>query len=111
MKNIVTRISTGLATIAMSGTPMFAATGGGAGGGALPWEGPLTTISTSLTGPVAFAIAVIAMAATGGMLVFGGELNEFMRKACMLVLAIAVLVGGASLMRTLFPNVSGALIF
>lgn len=110
MNKTITRISTGLATLAMSATPMFAGTAGG-GGGNLPWEGPLQTIATSLTGPVAFSIAVIAMAATGGMLVFGGELTEFMRKACMLVLAIAVLVGGASLMKTLFPNVSGALIF
>jgi type IV secretory pathway VirB2 component (pilin) len=52
---------------------------------------------------------VIAMAATGGMLVFGGELTEVTRKSCILVLAIAFLVGGAALMKTLF-NVSAALI-
>jgi len=110
MNKIVIRISAALATIAMSTYPVFAGTAGGGGGGALPWEGPLKQIQTSLSGPVAFSIAVIAMAATGGMLVFGGELTEFMRKACMLVLAIAFLVGGVSLMGVLFPNVSGAIL-
>ena len=35
--------------------------GGGLGGtgGALPWEGPLTTISNSIKGPVAYAISLI----------------------------------------------------
>ena len=105
MKKILIRVSAVLATFAMS-HPVFAnSTGQG-----LPWETPLKTIQTSLAGPVAFSIAVIAMAATGGMLVFGGELTEFTRKACMLVLAIAFLVAGQSLIQTLFPSASGALI-
>jgi type IV secretion system protein TrbC len=105
MKKILTRVSAGLATFAMS-HPVFAA----GTGQALPWESPLKTIQQSLSGPVAFSIAVIAMAATGGMLVFGGELTEFTRKACMLVLAIAFLVAGQNLIQTLFPNATGALI-
>ena len=34
----------------------------------LPWEGPLTTLVTSLTGPVAYAISVIAIVALGATL-------------------------------------------
>lgn len=105
MNKIATRVFVGIATVAMSASPAFA----GTTTNALPWESPLQTIATSLTGPVAFSIAVIAMAATGGMLVFGGELTEVTRKCCILVLAIAFLVGGAALMRTLF-GVSAALI-
>ena len=48
-----------------------------AGGGGLPWDTPLTTLKDDLTGPVAFAVALIAMVACGAALIFGGEINEF----------------------------------
>ena len=47
----------------------------------LPWEGPLTTLVTSLTGPVAYAISVIAIVALGATLAFaGGEMGETMKR-------------------------------
>jgi type IV secretion system protein VirB2 len=78
-------------------------------GGGLPWENPLRLVALSLTGPVALSIAIIALMAAGGILVFGGELNEFARRSCVAVLAIAFLVAGSSFMTTLF-GVAGALI-
>lgn len=78
-------------------------------GGILPWEGPLRMVALSLSGPVALSIAIIALMAAGGILVFGGELNEFARRSIVAVLAIALLVAGGNFMNTLF-NVSGALI-
>ena len=50
-------------------------------GGSLPWEGPLQTIQESITGPVAGFIALAAVAVAGGMPIFGGELNDFARRA------------------------------
>jgi type IV secretion system protein VirB2 len=49
----------------------FLATDAGAssGGGSLPWEGPLQTITTSMTGPVAYAISLIGIVVAGAMLV------------------------------------------
>ena len=35
------------------------------GGTAMPWEGPLTTVMQSLSGPVAKAIGIIAIVLTG----------------------------------------------
>ena len=81
----------------------------GAGSTGLPWETPLRMIANSLSGPVALSIAIIALMAAGGILVFGGELNEFARRSCVAVLAIAFLVAGTGFMTTLF-GVSGALI-
>ena len=81
----------------------------GTGSAGLPWETPLRTVANSLTGPVALSIAIIALMAAGGILVFGGELNEFARRSCIAVLAIAFLVAGSSFMTTLF-GVSGGLI-
>ena len=81
----------------------------GTGSAGLPWELPLSRVASSLTGPVALSIAIIALMAAGGILVFGGELNEFARRSCIAVLAIAFLVAGSSFMTTLF-GVSGGLI-
>ena len=87
--------------------PVAAAYAGSSGG--LPWEDPLDKIVKSLTGPVALGISILAMAAAGGALVFGGELSEFTRKIIILVLAISFLVFGTAFMSTIF-GVSGALV-
>ena len=80
-----------------------------AGGAGLPWENPLQMVARSLQGPVALAISIIAMMTVGGILVFDGQLTELGRKACLLVLAISLLVAGNSFMSILF-GVSGALV-
>src|SRR6516164_261276 len=54
-----------------------------AAAGNLPWERPMQTIATSLTGPVAYAIGLIGIAIAGGTMLWGGELTEFGRRACM----------------------------
>ena len=90
-------------------TPMLftrVAWAAGAGGG-LPWETPLNRVATSLTGPVALSISLIALMVAGGTLVFGGELSEFARRSCVAVLAIAFLVLGAGFMTALF-GIGGA---
>ena len=81
----------------------------GGGGGGLPWETPLSRVATSLTGPVALSISLIALMVAGGTLVFGGELSEFARRSCVAVLAIAFLVLGAGFMTALF-GVGGAVV-
>jgi len=63
------------------------------GGGSLPWESPLQKIQQSITGPVAAAIALAAVAIAGGMLIFGGELNDFARRLCYIVLVAGILLG------------------
>ena len=55
-----------------------------AAAGGLPWEKPMTAIATSLTGPVAYAIGLIGIAIAGGAMLWGGELTEFGRRACMI---------------------------
>lgn len=66
--------------------------------GNLPWEGPLQTLVTSLTGPVAFAIAVIGIIGAGAALLFGGEMNDLLKRllqvgiaVCLIVFAVQVL--------------------
>ena len=66
-------------------------------GGSLPWEGPLEQIQESITGPVAGAIALAAMAIAGGMLIFGGELNDFARRLMYVVLVAGILLGATQI--------------
>ncbi|MDF1631141.1 P-type conjugative transfer ATPase TrbB [Mycoplana sp. MJR14] len=67
------------------------------GGGGLPWEGPLQQIQESITGPVAGAIALAAVAIAGGMLIFGGELNDFARRLVYIALVAGILLGATNI--------------
>ena len=73
-----------------------------AAGGGLPWEGPLTTIQTSLTGPVAISIALIAIAVAGAMLIYGGEINNFARTGVYITLVLGLLVMANNMLQTLY---------
>lgn len=77
-------------------------------GGSLPWDGPLTTLRNDITGPVAFTISLLAMVAAGAALVFGGEINEFVRRIIMLVLVASFIVGVTNLASAL--GISGAVV-
>ena len=74
------------------------------GGSGLEWETPLQKIRDSVTGPVAYAISLLGIVVTGAILVFGGEINEFVRRIIMLVLVISLMVFAADLLNTLFDK-------
>jgi type IV secretion system protein TrbC len=78
-------------------------------GGGLPWEKPMTLIATSLTGPVAYAIGLIGICIAGGTLLFGHELGEVGRRACMIGLVVAVLIFAAPMLASAF-GVAGAVV-
>ena len=80
-----------VATI-VAASPAFASSGG-----SLPWEGPLEQIQESITGPVAGYIALAAVAIAGGMLIFGGELNDFARRLMYVVLVAGILLGAPTI--------------
>ncbi len=64
------------------------------GGGNMPWDAPLQTISADLSGPVAGFISLIAIVCVFGVLIFGGELNHFARTLCFIIMCGATLVAG-----------------
>ena len=68
------------------------------GGGGLPWETPLQTLSNSISGPVAYGLSLIGLVVSGGVLIFmGGELNHFAR---VVVLVISFIIAGKNTMST-----------
>lgn len=79
----------------------FASTGSG---GSLPYESWLTSLRSSVTGPVAFTLSIIGIIGAGGTLIFGGELNGFLRSIIFLVLVMAFLVGAQNVMSNFFGH-------
>ncbi|STX50173.1 conjugal transfer protein TrbC [Legionella busanensis] len=61
-------------------------------GGGLPFDSWLTKIQKSVTGPFAFSAAIIGLVAAGATLIFGGEMNGFMRSLVFFVLVLSFLV-------------------
>lgn len=78
------------------------------GGGGLPWEQPLTTLSNSVSGPVAYGASLIGLVGAGGVLIFaGGMINEFLRAILFIVLVIAMIISGKNTL-TAFGFAAGA---
>lgn len=67
-------------------------------GGGLPYEDWLTKIRQSITGPVAFAISIIAIVAAGAMLIFGGDMNGFMKTLVFIVLVLAFVIAAQNML-------------
>lgn len=78
------------------------------GGAGLPWETPLTTLSNSVTGPVAYSVSLIGIVGAGGVLIFaGGMVNEFLRAVLFCVLVIAFVIAAKNTL-TAFGFAAGA---
>jgi type IV secretion system protein VirB2 len=72
----------GAVLLALVAMPVFAQ------GTAAPWEGPICIVARSLSGPVAKAVAVIAIVITGLMIAFG-ELGGVFKSLLGLVFGVS----------------------
>lgn len=61
-------------------------------GGGLPFDNWLTKIRNSITGPVAFTVSIFALVGAGSALIFGGDMNGFMRTLIFLVLVLSFVI-------------------
>jgi type IV secretory pathway VirB2 component (pilin) len=82
----------GAAIILMSGAA-HAAVGGGGGG--MPWEGPLTAVMDSITGPVARIVAILIIVATGLTLAFG-DVGQGFKKLLQILFGLAIAFAATS---------------
>lgn len=87
-------------TIAVLSSPALARVPS-AGGSGLPWEAPLDTILTSLSGPVSRTLILISVIACGIGLAFGSESSGF-RKIMGIAFGAAITIGAVSFLQTLF---------
>jgi type IV secretion system protein VirB2 len=72
------------------------------GGGGMEWEAPLTKFADSIKGPVAFVISLLGIVVCGAVLIWGGEINEFVRRFIMLIMVISILVFASNILSGLF---------
>ena len=93
---------------AVACSPSLALAAGAGGGGTLPWDTPLTTLRNDLTGPFAGTISLLAFVVAGVVLIFGGEVSEFIRRLIYVVLVAAMLVGVTNFASAL--GITGALV-
>jgi type IV secretion system protein TrbC len=75
----------------------------------MPFVAPLQTLKAALTGPFAMAVSLIGIVAAGAVLIFGGDMSGFLRTLVFLVLVIAVIIGGGSII-DMIQKSSGAVI-
>ncbi|HEX7943255.1 MAG TPA: TrbC/VirB2 family protein [Phenylobacterium sp.] len=79
-----------------------------AGGGAsMPWETPLQTVADSITGPVAKAIGVIAIAITGLGVAFA-EGGSWVRRGLGIIFGLAIAFTASSFALSFFSFTGGA---
>lgn len=80
----------------------------GAGGGtAMPWEGPITSVLNSLTGPVAQALCILAVVALGFGLAFS-EGGSMMRRSLGILFGCSIAVTAVTFATTFFGFTAGA---
>ena len=82
------------AAIFIMGGAAHAAVGGGGGGG-MPWEGPLTAVMDSITGPVARIVAILIIVATGLTLAFG-DVGQGFKKLLQILFGLAIAFAATS---------------
>lgn len=70
--------------------------------GNLPYEGWLTQLRNSVTGPVAFTLSIVGIVVAGIALIFGGEIGAFFKSLIFLTLVMSLIVGAQNLMSQFF---------
>ncbi|WP_175759526.1 TrbC/VirB2 family protein [Burkholderia ambifaria] len=61
-------------------------------GGGLPFDDWFTKIRQSVTGPFAFTASIVGLVGAGATLIFGGDMNGFLRTLIFIVLVLCFLV-------------------
>jgi len=88
-------LAIGLVAVSM---PHLALASSASTGGGLPYESFITNVTKSVSGPLAYGIALLGVAGAGGTLIFGGDLNGFLRVIILLVCFAALLISAPALL-------------
>lgn len=70
-------------------------------GGGLPFDTWFEKVRNSITGPFAFTAAIIGLVGAGAMLIFGGDMNGFLRTLIFVVLVLSFLVAAQNTLKTI----------
>ena len=89
------QMTTQLTTMGLMALVMTGAAHAATGGGGMPWEGPLTAVMDSITGPVARIVAILIIVATGLTLAFG-DVGQGFKKLLQILFGLAIAFAAAS---------------
>lgn len=92
------------AMLVLAAEPALAAGGGGA---AMPWDDKLSAVADSITGPVAKAIGVIAIALTGLGVAFA-EGGSWVRRGLSVIFGLSIAFTASSFALSFFNFTGGA---
>lgn len=90
--------------LALAAGPALAS---GGGGGAMPWDDKLSAVADSITGPVAKAIGVIAIALTGLGVAFS-EGGSWVRRGLSVIFGLSIAFTASSFALSFFNFTGGA---
>lgn len=79
-------------------------------GGGMPWEAPLKKVQDSVSGPVAMVVSVLAIVAVGITLIFGGDMQGFVRQLLYVTLVIGLIIMANTVIEKLYGKGASALI-
>jgi len=95
-------------TPAVAALASVAASPARAAGGGMPWDGPLSQVVTSLTGPVAGSLIAVAIVASGLTMAFAA--GQGMRQFAGIIFAGSIVGIGLLFFLGLFGLTAGAVI-
>lgn len=75
-----------------------------ASGAGLPWEDALTKVKKSVTGPIALAVSIVAIVAVGITLIFGGDMQGFVRQLLYVAMVVGLIVMASSVLDKLYSD-------
>lgn len=78
--------------------PTFAAA---TAGGGLPFDSWLTKIQNSITGPFAFTASILGIVGAGATMIFGGDMNGFMRTMITIVLVLSFVIAAQNTLQVI----------
>ena len=93
-------------TPAVAALASVAASPARAAGGGMPWDGPLSQVVTSLTGPVAGSLIAVAIVASGLTMAFAA--GQGMRQFAGIIFAGSIVGVGLMFFMGLFDLTAGA---
>ena len=91
LRKACSRLAPIVTLLTLAASPAYASTASAG----MPWEGPLSKLVSSLTGPVAKAVGVFAIVGVGFGLAFS-EGGSAMRKVLFVVLGLAIAFSAAT---------------
>jgi len=95
MTRALMRAAGKVTTMGLMALVMTGAAHAATGGGGMPWEGPLTAVMDSITGPVARIVAILIIVATGLTLAFG-DVGQGFKKLLQILFGLAIAFAAAS---------------